>query len=148
MHDATSAKDLVQYPRLLHVVVQLGATKRPWPLVDAPYPSCEALLVLWRVIQSDRRTAQSLWEQGAVDPLLRYVLMPPCDSTSSSPDVREHEQALLYLTLRILTALGRYGVGSTSVREVAPAIPRLAQWSISAASAPVSYTHLTLPTKA
>ena len=135
MHDATSAKDLVQYPRLLHVVVQLGATKRPWPLVDAPYPSYEALLVLWRVIQSDRRTAQSLWEQGAVDPLLRYVLMPPCDSTSSSPDVREHEQALLYLTLRILTALGRYGVGSTSVREVAPAIPRLAQWSISAASA-------------
>ena len=135
MHDSTSAKDLVQYPRLLHVVVQLGATRRSWPLVEAPYPSCEALLVLLRVIQSDRRIALSLWEQGAVDPLLRYVLIPPRNDTALSPQVHEHEHALLYLTLRILTALGRYGLGSTSVREVAHAIPRLANWSISAASA-------------
>lgn len=130
LHDPSCATAVHTHPRLVLALMQMGATQYAWPLSE-PYPSVDAVVALLRMVQASRDTAASLVQQGAVDPLLRYVLILPRDMTgaASAPDVRAHEHALLYVTMRVLTALARYGLASTSMREVAQIVPRLAEWT-------------------
>ena len=140
LHHQACAKALAQHPHLVQAVVQLGCTQRAWPVADESFPSMEAVLILLRMVQSNRDVASSLVDEGVIDPLLRYVLIPPRDvsssqssadaaSPSAATNIIRQEHAFLFVTLRILAALGHYGLASTSIRELAVALSRLADWT-------------------
>lgn len=132
-HARAAAHAIARHAPLVHVLVREGATRHAWPLVgDAP-PSVPALLALLRVVQSDRAAAAALLTDGALDPVMRYILLPPRDVSGAAPP-RAAEHAPATLAWAVLGALGRYGLGSATVREVWAALPAWAAWAPRAAA--------------
>lgn len=129
-HSNEAGTTLPRWPRLVHALVSYGLTKYAWPLGDMPWPMTEAMVALYRCVQSSRAAAQALVEQGALDPMLRYILLPPQDVlTGSASSKTDYEHTLACLALRTLAVLGRFRCLSVSVREIWSALPRWAQWA-------------------
>ena len=130
LHRGEAAHAIAARPRLVRVLVAHAATQSPWPLTSLPWPHVDAMLALLRIVQVSRTCASALVAQGALDPVLRYIVLPPQDlHAQSSEDLAAHEHALASVAFRLYAALGRYGVNSASVREVHAALPTWATWA-------------------
>lgn len=130
LHRSDAAQAIAARPRLVRVLVAHAATQAPWPLTSRPWPRIDAMLALLRIIQVSSTCASTLVAQGALDPMLRYIVLPPQDLQSKQPeDLATHEHALASTALRLFAALGRYGMNSASVREVHAALPAWAHWA-------------------
>lgn len=128
VHSTEAAQRLAQHPHAVRLIAQLGGTARAWPLGDVTtWPSAHALALILRSVQSSKHTAEELMGQGVLGGVLRYLVLPPI-GTSEGP-VQVQEQILLFLAVRIVTCLARYGLCSTSVRETWPALQRLGDWA-------------------
>lgn len=131
LHRSDAAQAITSRPRLVHVLVGHAATHAAWPLTTLPWPHVDALLALLRLVQVSSTCASTLVAQGALDPVLRYIVLPPQDLHTRVPEAEaRHEHALASTALRLFAALGRYGVNSASVREVHAALPTWAAWAI------------------
>ncbi|WFD29697.1 hypothetical protein MSPP1_000708 [Malassezia sp. CBS 17886] len=127
LHDVRTAQDVPP-----HVMRCVAGAAGPWPLVAGQvWPPAHTLLVLLRAVQSGREVAARLVEMGVTDAVLRYVLLLPqdCGGAPVGDEIAVHEHALLFATLRVFTALARYGLASTSVREVWAPLQRLGTWA-------------------
>lgn len=133
VHSGAAAEAFAQQPTLVDMAVFLGGTVRPWPLSKGRAPSDRALVLLLRGVQSGRAAAEALVARGAVDPLLRYVLLLPPESASCDEGA---PCFYVTVTLRILAALARYGLDSAVIRDVWSAIPPLAAWAQNAVHTP------------
>ncbi|WFD18361.1 hypothetical protein MCAP1_000563 [Malassezia caprae] len=130
LHRSDATQAIAARPRLVHVLVAHAATQAPWPLTSRPWPLVDAMLALLRIVQVSSTCASMLVAQGALDPVLRYIVLPPQDLHSQPPDdLAAHEHALASTALRLFAALGRYRVNSASVREVHAALPTWAHWA-------------------
>lgn len=125
-HLADAATLVADRPALLRLVLQLGVTARAWPPSSSTLPDARALEIILAAVRSSRAAANALVRAGIVDPLLRYMLLPPLDTNDSLL----HE--LFSLTLQVYAALARYGENSASVRDAFPGIDRIGRWCASA----------------
>lgn len=125
-HSAAAAATIADRPAFFSLVVKLGATGRTWPLVPESPPEDRALEVILAAVRSSREAADALVRASIIDPLLRYIILPPLDTD----DKRAH--SLFSLTLEIYAALARYGVDNANVRIVHPKIAEIGRWSVQA----------------
>ncbi|WFD25208.1 hypothetical protein MNAN1_000174 [Malassezia nana] len=130
LHTSAAAQDLCARPTLVPVLVAHGATRSTWPLAKTPWPQSDALLALLRMVQVSKTCAAALVVQGALDPVLRYIILPPQDLLApQAASYAHHEHVLATIALRIYAALGRYGLNSTSVREFQSSLPTWGAWA-------------------
>ncbi|WFD35677.1 hypothetical protein MCUN1_002538 [Malassezia cuniculi] len=125
-HSSAASARIVDKPALLRLITQLGCTARPWTLVPDSPPDARALEILLAAVKSSRDTASALVHGGVVDPLLRYLLLPPLDTAEHVP------QHLFSLALEVFAALARYGVNSAGLREIFPALDSIGRWCATA----------------
>ena len=125
-HSAAAAAAIADCPGLFSLVVKLGGTARAWPLVPESPPEDRALEVILAAVRSSRDVAYALVCASIIDPLLRYIILPPLDTD----DTRAH--SLFSLTLEIYAALARYGVDNATLRIVNSKIADIGRWSAQA----------------
>ena len=133
VHSAAAAHALPQHTHLVRLVAQRAGTACAWPLSDAAsWPDACALAIVLRSVEASREAADALMGQGVLGGVLRYIVLPPVPPQAGA--AFEHEQTLLYLAARIVTALARYGQCSTAVRETWHALQQLGPWAATSAA--------------
>ena len=131
-HSVEAASALPRFAPLVQVLVRAGCTAFPWPLQSErpQWPKLTAAYTLLRSLQSSREAAEALVADGALDPFLRYIVLPPGDGVDENEEAVAHEHALLTAALLIFTALARYGLNSGSVRETWDGLQKLGAWAV------------------
>jgi hypothetical protein len=107
---------------LLPVMVRTHVLLRPYPVTPSSIPpSTEVPALLCDLIQSSRRCASALVDQGIIEPLLKFPLTLTWDGTSLGQD-------LTCISLVIIASLARYGLATSIARSGAEPLDRLRQW--------------------